>query len=377
MKKGVLIVSLVFLLLGGVVFLNLNRQETSDTYKIGMAVPIDYVRDVSVIIESIEMAVDEINQAGGIFGKPLEVVMVNDKADLTHSIGVAQQFANDEDIQFVIGHWTSETTLATSKIYHMGDKILFTIVSTSPEITRTHVDSVFRLIPNDEDMGKKISSQIAERGYKNVIIYYGKAKPEKNFANIVEQELNRLGVNIVDRVSDVNRDGGFDNAYKKWQYLEADCIVLGYDILVAKDFVKNIRKHDKDMAIMGTEILGRTDVLEELGDDRNNISFITFKNAYPGNDKMADFEKKIKDQYGRDVKSGGATAYDTIYIIKKALEEVGQGATSEALVQYLKEDFTYQGANGTYDFDEYGEVINKPMDMITITDGQYIHDYER
>ncbi len=376
MKKGILIISLLIVLVSVFVFYSLGNEKSSGTYKIGMALPIDYVKEVSVVIEAIDLAVDEINKTGGVFGKPLEVVMVNDKADLTHSIGVAQQFANDEEIQFVIGHWSSETTLATSKIYDMGDKILFTIVSTSPEITKTHVDKVFRPIPNDYDMGIRISKEIAEKGYKNVIIYYGKAKPEKSFANIVEQELNRLGVNIVDRVSDVNREGGFDNAYKKWTYLDADCIVLGYDILVSKDFVTKVRAQNKDIAIIGSEILGRTEVLEALGEDKNNISYISFKNAYPGNDKMLAFEKKINDLYGREVKSAGATAYDAIYIIKNALEEVGQDATTEVLVKYLKEEFTYRGTNGIYDFDEDGEVIDKPMDMVTISGGQYIHDYD-
>lgn len=376
MKKGIILAGVIIATLSILISLNSSNEGSSATYKIGMAVPIDYVREVSVVIEAIELAVSEINEAGGVFGRPLEIVMMNDKADLTHSIGVAQHFSNNEEIDFVIGHWSSDTTLATSKIYDMGEKILFTIVSTSPEITKTHVDKVFRPIPNDYDMGMRISKEIADKGYKNVVIYYGKAKPEKSFANIVEKELNTLGVKIVDRISDVNREGGFDNAYKKWKYLEVDCIVLGYDILVAEDFVRNVRAYDKDIAIIGSEILGRTEVLQALEEDKNNISYISFKNAYPGNDKMAAFEEKIKALYGKEVKSAGATAYDTIYIIKEALEATGESASPEDRVKYLKETFTYKGVNGQYDFDEYGEVIEKPIDMITIVEGQYLHNYE-
>src|SRR5687768_11474629 len=96
-----------------------------------------------------ELAVEEINAAGGIQGRPLELVQRDDYADADSAVFVATDLY-EADVSAVIGHLFSSTTLAAAPIYNGGEDPVAAISpsSSSPDVS-TAGDYTFRICPSD------------------------------------------------------------------------------------------------------------------------------------------------------------------------------------------------------------------------------------
>ena len=68
-------------------------------------------------VKAIELALDEVNKAGGIDGKQVKLIVGDDTGNPKEAPNVAQKFAGDNKVLAVIGHWNSSCTLAARGIY--------------------------------------------------------------------------------------------------------------------------------------------------------------------------------------------------------------------------------------------------------------------
>src|SRR3546814_15187135 len=82
-----------------------------------------------------EMAIEQINKAGGVNGQQLEGVRYDDACDPKQAVAVANKIVNDE-VQFVVGHLCSSSTQPAYDIYADEGILMITAASNSPELTR-------------------------------------------------------------------------------------------------------------------------------------------------------------------------------------------------------------------------------------------------
>ena len=91
--------------------------------RIGMAGPFSEPRGASMRMAA-ELAVREINDAGGVDGRRLELVLRDDSASTERAVAVARELYAMPDVYAVIGHLTSGTTIAAAPVYNGGDRPL-------------------------------------------------------------------------------------------------------------------------------------------------------------------------------------------------------------------------------------------------------------
>jgi branched-chain amino acid transport system substrate-binding protein len=95
----------------------------------------------------IDLAVEEINHAGGIRGTPLRVAERDDEANGARATAIAQEFVRDKNILAVIGHVNSGAMLAAAHVYD-GELTAVATSASSPDLTGIS-PWVFRVIPSD------------------------------------------------------------------------------------------------------------------------------------------------------------------------------------------------------------------------------------
>ena len=83
----------------------------------------------------IEFAVEEINAAGGINGRPLEVIYEDSKDDATHSVNAATKLISVDKVPVIIGPMMSGNTLAVAPIAEENGIVLISPNATSPKVT--------------------------------------------------------------------------------------------------------------------------------------------------------------------------------------------------------------------------------------------------
>src|SRR5690606_24523605 len=114
----------------------------------------------------INMAVEEINAAGGVLGRPLLTIKQDDRSDVTQGRLIAQQFADNLDLVAVIGHSDSFVSLPASATYQFAGLLMLSPGSTNPALTMQGFDLVFRNVPTDDDIGRQLATYALTAGYR-------------------------------------------------------------------------------------------------------------------------------------------------------------------------------------------------------------------
>ncbi len=151
---------------------------------IGIGAPFSgpYAAFGTQIQKGVEAAVVEINDAGGLNGEKIKIVLGDDGFERQKALSVARKFVTD-GVTFVIGHYNSNSSIPASKIYAKNGIVMMTPASTHPLLTEQKQQTTFRLIGRDDKQGGVAAEYIAKhfRDAKIAILDdrtgYGKGLP--------------------------------------------------------------------------------------------------------------------------------------------------------------------------------------------------------
>ncbi|MGB3022458.1 MAG: branched-chain amino acid ABC transporter substrate-binding protein, partial [Methyloceanibacter sp.] len=100
-----------------------------------------------------EMAVEDINAAGGVLGKTLDLSIGDDACDPKQAVAVANQMAG-ADVKFIAGHYCSGSSIPASKVYAESDLVQISPASTNPTFTDERAGpNIYRVCGRDDQQG--------------------------------------------------------------------------------------------------------------------------------------------------------------------------------------------------------------------------------
>ena len=174
-------------------------EQNREVITIGVAWPFESANDL--FWEGVELAVNEINENGGVLDRQIEILKKDDQATVTKGLEIAQEFAENEKITAVIGHRNSYVSIPVSSIYERAGVLMLSPASSSPELIHEDNKLIFRNIASDD----KVAEELAKFAYKNkhrkIVIIYDDDDYRKGLANAFEKYAGELGFDIVDRLS--------------------------------------------------------------------------------------------------------------------------------------------------------------------------------
>lgn len=145
-----------------------------------------------------DLAAEEINRAGGINGRPLELVIRDDFAEPDSAVAIAQDLY-DSDVVAVIGGAYSGVTLAAAPVYNGGRHpvVQLSPSASSPLLTNAG-DYTFRLCPSDLAYGAALAQAASDRGQRRVAILYVNDAYGRGVRQTFVAEFSRLGGEVVE-----------------------------------------------------------------------------------------------------------------------------------------------------------------------------------
>ncbi|NGM88019.1 branched-chain amino acid ABC transporter substrate-binding protein [Parapusillimonas sp. SGNA-6] len=152
----------------------------------------------TMVKEGVDTAVEQINAAGGVLGKKLEAVTIDDGCEPKQGPVVANRVVNDE-IHYVVGHVCSGATIAATNIYNSEGVVMVTPSATSPAVTDgKNYDTIFRTIGRDDQQGPAAAKFIAEKiKPQQVAILHDKQSYGQGIATAVKNDLEKAGIKVV------------------------------------------------------------------------------------------------------------------------------------------------------------------------------------
>jgi branched-chain amino acid transport system substrate-binding protein len=188
----------------------LGKAHAADTIKIATVGPMTG-QNASIgaqMAKGADLAVRNINEAGGLLGKKLELLTLDDACDPRQATAVANQLAN-QGVVFVAGHFCSSATIPASNIYSEQGMTMITPASTNPLLTERKLPYVFRMCGRDDQQGVIAADFIAARFKdRRLAVLHDKSSYGKGLADVTKASLNAKGIKevVYDSVTVGERD---------------------------------------------------------------------------------------------------------------------------------------------------------------------------
>ncbi|MDD3290446.1 MAG: ABC transporter substrate-binding protein [Eubacteriales bacterium] len=328
-----------------------------ETYKIGVIAPL--TGNVSVygiaVKNAAELAKDEINAAGGIGGKMVELVIMDDKGDSTEGVSAFNKLVSD-GITVVLGPVTSGVTGAVTSIANSEGIVMLTPTSTADTIT-TESDYVFRSCFKDSYQGIMGAKFLSENGYtKAAVLYCAGDTYSKGLRDAFVAAAPDFGIEVVvDEASSSMDDTDFTTQATKIAAAGADSLFAAYYYNAAGPYIiPQTRAAGFTGAVMGPDGFDGIvpDYITGTMADYNNVFFTNHYSTESESEIVQNFITNYNAAYGETPNALAALGYDGIYMLFKAIGEAE--STEAAAVKASLDGMEFEGVTGTFVLDETG-----------------------
>ncbi len=172
-----------------------GTPDNDDAIYIGVLLPLTGSMGTPMA-DALELAVQQINEAGGIGGKPVSLVMRNTQTG--DCMTYAKQLAKDPRIRVVIGPYTSDDLFATADIFMRNHKVLVSPTASSDEIFRafSETGSVWRTISGDGDITSVIMQHIAAHDAESIALLTPDSSYGKTFYDWIPFWAIETGISV-------------------------------------------------------------------------------------------------------------------------------------------------------------------------------------
>ena len=348
-----------------------DKAASGEVYKIGGMGPLtgDAASYGNSVKQGAEIAINEINAAGGVNGHNLELVFEDDECDEEKAIS-AYNKVMDEGVIAILGAVTSGCSIAVSG-ESVNDGILQITPSGSAQAC-TDGDNAFRICFTDPLQGSTMLEYIANQGYKNVaIIYNAGDEYSKGITDEFVAKAGEFGITVVAQESFNTGDVDFKTQLTKIKSTNADCIFLPIYYTEVGYISEQATTVGVNLPYFGCD--GWDGIIKQLEGKTENIEGATFLTPFVATseeENIKAFVSAYEAAYSATPDQFAADGYDGIYAIKAAIEKCGDDVTNENLVAAMTE-IEVNGLTGDMTFTAEGEP-NKSAKVAVIENGQYV-----
>ena len=337
----------------------LGQSDEDEVFRIGVMESLTGPGETygTVINQSKEMAVAEINAAGGINGKQLELVVEDSKCGAQDAITAYNKLTDVDGVKIILGTSCSGAMLGAAPLAEEDGVVLFSASATSPDIEDAG-DYIFRTAINDAQLGVDAGNTMWADGVRTLAtINESTDYAEGVQKTSTEQFINRGGTVIAEEKysSDVT---DFRTQLTKLFAEEPDAVLLA----AQSEFTGGtIVKQARELGYTGTfytEVVPTgTTALEIAGDAATGLKAII-----PSPDletqKGKEFLENFRTRYGYVTLPWFiGSAYDTVHIAADCLGQTGDDQDADGFRDCLY-NISWSGTIGDgYTFDEKGEVV--------------------
>lgn len=311
------------------------------------------------IKNGIELALDEINKAGGIDGNSIEVIYYDDINEPTKAVNNLQELASVHKVPAVIGSAGSNCTLAMASIANNSKTVILSPTSSQPEVTDAG-PFVFRSCPSDVFQVNIIVDWILQMGYKKVGVLFVTNSWGVALQRAFEKSFIEKGGNIIASEGVGENETNFKSQLTKLSRLKPDALFMPTYARQGGRAVKQAKELRINFPLFGGDPWDVGEFITSAGDAANGCMYTVFS-QYKGKEYQQ-FETMYKTKYKTDPDFLAASGYDDMYLIANAMKYLakqGKEISGDNIRIALNEMPTYIGATGDNTFDENGDVIKK------------------
>lgn len=363
----------------------------------GLTGPIESL--VPPIIASSKLAGVHINEQGGILGGQKIVTPVGDTtcADATAAANAADRLVNSENVLAISGALCSGATIsAANNAAIPGNVVVISPASTSPAISEMDDnDLVYRVAPSDAYQGEVMARLLMSKGLDEIALAYVNNDYGKGLADAIEANFKIQGGTVA--AKEAHEEGKADYRGEVGSLASSGAptlVIVAYGDGSGQTLLRQAIEAGDFEQLVGAEGMLAVGIIEniEAADLEGMIVTKVGNPAVPGKDVFEPLAKAA----GLDVSAPFVTqGYDSVFLLALAIEKNGKAERAglskalraissppgetvfpgewEKALHLLKDgqDINYEGASGSHDFDDKGDVPGAIIEMV-IKGGKFV-----
>ncbi len=360
MKWMVPFLMLLTVLLVGACGPGAEEQDGSATaFKIGVMESLTGLGETygNVAVQAKNMAVEEINAAGGINGRPLALIVEDSKCSAQDSITAYRKLTDVDGVKIILGTSCSGAMLGAAPLAEEDGVVLFSGLATNPDIANAG-DYIFRTAMNDLQVGIDTGNVLWADGIRSLATITESTDYAEGVRRTSVDHFEKLGGQVVAAESYSSEVTDFRSQLSKLISANPDALhVAAQGEFSGGTIVKQVRELGYEGPIYSEIVVIGATALEIAGDAAAGLKAITAE-LDPANPKSAEVLANFKSRYDYiSLPWYMGSAYDDVYIAAECLKQTGDDQDADGFRDCLY-GITWSGSIGSnYRFDENGEVV--------------------
>lgn len=359
------------------IYLNNARIEAQKTksYTIAVAVPLDTssegLNSGLEILRGVAQAQDEFNQKRK--EARIKVLIADDENKPKQAKEIANALVKKQDVLAVVGHFTSDSTLAASAVYQQNQLVFVSPTSTSEDLLAQeksrYPNFFFRTVPSDRVIAQALASYLSKQvNLQTAVVFYNPgSKYSKSLQHQFRESFSKNGGKVVDELDLSTPLLNSGNAIHKVEKKGAQVIALfpNSQSLILNKTIKLIIANQCRYFMVGGDTIYTPEILDVVGKEVKNCLLIAvpWHQMHSPDPKFPQAAEKL---WGGQVSWRTALAYDATRVLLTALEK--SSAPSRLLLQQTlsNPNFKAMGATGRISFQANGDRKEPPIQLVQV-----------
>lgn len=309
----------------------------------------------TAINDGAALAFKEINEDGGVLGKDVNYISVDNKSDATESTTQTARLIDEENISVLVGSDTTGSTEAQIQTATDASVPVVAPAATGDSLTLDSsgnvLEYVFRVPFQDAFQGSVLAEFANQEGYETAAIIQDNSSDYGQ--NLAAEFEDIFKGEVVGTESYVSGDTDFNSILNNIASKNPDVIFIAGYYTEGGSIVKQAREMGIESAILAPDGFGAEEFVELAGAENVNNFYYTahYTTGEGATDKTTEFVEAFKAEYGSAPNMFDALGYDAAYLVADAAERAGED-DRQAITDALAETTDFEGVTGTFSFDE-------------------------
>ena len=325
----------------------------------------------------VEMAVAEVNRAGGIDGRKVELIVEDEKDSPAAAVNAVQKLINVDQVVAIVGPMTSGAMMAAAKIAEDAKVVDISPTATTPQLSGLGA-YLYRGCSRIDTQAKVLTKWVADNWKpKTVAIFYSNEPYGKGSDKFFSEEFEKLGIKVVDTESFNRGARDFQAELTKIKAANPDILFIpGYtpETAPAAAQARQLGMTQKILGVYGDydltyiQLAGAAAEGHVIGGEYDE-AYATPKNqSFKKN--YQELTQKNHDPYNLMF---AALGYDSASMILAGMKE--NGPTSAGIKKYLDNVKDFDGVTGKLSFDKTHDIVRAGTEgvyVLEVENGKYV-----
>ena len=273
--------------------------------------------------QGFDLALDEINGAGGINGRPLAYIFEDTQSDPRQSVAMAQKFVNDPRIVVELGDFSSPASMAASPIYQKAKLVQFGFTNSHPDFTKGGDYMWSNSVSQADEQPLSAAYAVKRLGLKRIAVLHLNTDWGRTSKDIFVKAAKDMGAEVVAVEGYMADEKDFRSTLVRVRDAKPDGLMLISYYSDAALIARQVKQSGLNLPMVAASSVYSPKFVELGGDAVEGI--YTASRYFPEDPRpqVRNFITKFKAKYDKEPDAFNAYAYDTMILMAQVMREFG------------------------------------------------------